>query len=90
MIETRLRGCLKPDAHTTTEGTYLVRSIYFDDFNDSFLRETINGTEPRYKWRIRAYNGSDKRIILEKKTKIYGMISKESLLLDKNDFVKNG
>lgn len=69
---------LQKDPHVEEDGTYLIRSLYFDDYADTCLMEKINGTDPRSKFRIRYYNQDTDRIVLEKKSKIRGMCQKES------------
>lgn len=71
-------GLLEPDPHTDKSGCYLVRSLYFDDYNDNCLWENENGTDPRSKFRIRYYNDDRDMILLEKKSKKRGMTLKES------------
>lgn len=52
----RLTGLMMPDPHAGTDGTYRVRSLYFDTYDDRLCRENEDGTSPREKWRIRSYN----------------------------------
>lgn len=81
MIKSRLSGVMKSDPHTGEDGTYLIRSLYFDDYNDRCLRENIAGVAPREKFRIRIYNGSMNRISLERKSKVSDKIRKISTVL---------
>lgn len=78
ILRVKAAGVLMPDAHADENGTYLIRSLYFDDITDTCLRENEAGTDPRSKFRIRYYNGDTSRIMLEKKSKIRGMCAKES------------
>ena len=64
------------DAHAGQSGAYEIRSIYFDDMNDSCYYQNEAGTDPRSKYRIRIYNGSKDQIVLEKKIKQSGMTKK--------------
>jgi len=64
----RLKTVLSPDPHTKS-GSYTIRSLYFDDWHNKALFEKMDGTDPREKFRIRIYNGSDDYISLEKKIK---------------------
>ena len=57
MLSRRLGVVMKRDPHTGPDGTYLIRSLYFDNYNDRALLEKINGDNPRSKFRIRIYNG---------------------------------
>ncbi len=88
MIEKRLSAILKPDPHADENGEYLIRSVYFDDYNRSCFYENENGIDPREKFRIRIYNYSDNRITLEKKKKKNGMTSKASCGLDYDTCMK--
>lgn len=83
LIENRIRNICKPDVHAGAGGRYTVRSVYFDDYNNTCFYENENGIDPREKFRIRIYNGSTERINLECKQKRKGMTHKESCLLTK-------
>lgn len=78
LIKSRVTNLLLPDSHTDDEGSYTVRSLYFDNYADRCFYENEDGTEPREKFRIRIYNGSDERITLECKRKEHGMTLKKS------------
>lgn len=77
----RASGLLFRDAHADAEGSYLVRSLYFDDWKDSCLSENENGTDARSKFRLRYYGSNSGEVYLEKKSKLRGMTAKESCLL---------
>lgn len=83
IIESRIKPLLKPDPHTGPKGTYHISSVYFDDEWDSCFYENEDGTDPREKFRIRIYNGSDERITLELKQKMRGMTRKKSCRLSR-------
>lgn len=51
---------------------YNIRSLYFDDYHNRCYYENENGTDPREKFRIRIYNHSPERIMLECKRKERG------------------
>ena len=74
----RAAGLLTLDPHVQKEGSYYIRSLYFDDYSDSCLRENDAGSDPRSKFRIRYYNHDTSRIRLEKKSKTCGMTHKEA------------
>lgn len=65
-----------PNADPVTGG-YTIRSLYFDDWRDRALWEKLDGVDPRSKFRIRIYNGSDRYIVLEKKHKCGALTKKE-------------
>lgn len=51
----RLSSIAYPDKNGIN-GRYIVRSLYFDDLNDTALMEKINGVSKREKFRIRYYD----------------------------------
>ena len=78
ILQIRAAGTLSLDAHVQESGSYVIRSLYFDDFSDACLLENDAGTDPRSKFRIRYYNHNTDRIRLEKKSKTRGMTRKEA------------
>ncbi len=74
-------GVLMRDSHVDDSGTYLIRSLYFDNICNSCYYENENGTDPRSKFRIRYYGKDTGRIQLEKKSKVRGMTYKAMCLL---------
>ena len=83
IFEQKLKAVMKPDPHADKNGEYLIRSVYFDDYQRSRFFENEDGVDPREKFRIRAYNLSDARISLEKKIKSHGMTGKRNCLIDR-------
>ena len=69
---------MRLDPHAGRTGRYAIRSVYFDDRQDTCYRENEDGTDPREKFRIRIYNGSADQITLELKQKMRGMTRKLS------------
>lgn len=69
LLQTRVKNLLLLDAHTGEKGVYNIRSLYFDDYYDSCMKQNENGTDPREKFRIRIYNHSTDHIKLECKRK---------------------
>lgn len=78
MLNMRIRHLLPLDSHVAKTGSYFIRSLYFDDYDDRCLKENENGTDPREKFRIRIYNGSCEKISLECKRKERGKTHKTS------------
>ncbi len=68
-LRSRLRPVMRSDSHVCSDGRYLIRSIYFDNYNDKALREKVDGVQKREKFRIRWYNDDLSVIHLEKKMK---------------------
>lgn len=84
LIRQRMGAVMKPDPHAEN-GKYIIRSLYFDNLQDKALREKIDGTDRREKFRIRCYNGDLSVIHLEKKKKQGSLTSKESAPLTKEE-----
>ena len=53
IVRARLKNLLPFDTHAGENGQYTIRSLYFDDYNDSCLRENEAGVDNRRKYRIR-------------------------------------
>lgn len=81
ILKSRLTNIMKLDPHADKNGEYVIRSLYFDNFEDKAFFEKINGVNPRAKFRIRIYNGSDKYIMLEKKVKMGDFTQKIQAIL---------
>lgn len=81
MIKNRINHLLAPDSHAGDNGMYTIRSLYFDDCCNSCFYENENGTDPREKFRIRIYNHSADRIMLECKRKERGKTLKTACVL---------
>lgn len=67
-------------------GEYFIRSLYYDDMDDSAFREKMDGIDNRDKFRIRIYNMSDAAIKLECKHKEGGYIKKTSVMLSREEY----
>ena len=78
MIRNRIHNLIPLDRHAGDTGSYCVRSLYFDDYENRCYYENENGTDPREKFRIRIYNHSKERITLECKRKERGKTLKTS------------
>lgn len=83
-LRQRLGAVCKRDKHCP-EGSYTVRSLYFDNLYDKALLEKINGVNKREKFRIRAYNNDFSSIFLEKKSKVNGLSMKDRVELSQEE-----
>lgn len=92
IIKSRMRHLLSEDPHANHAGSYSVRSLYFDDYNNRCYYENENGTDPREKFRIRIYNHSTEHITLECKRKERGKTQKSTcpLTLDQTKILMQG
>jgi len=77
LIETRLKNVISIDAHALSDGEYSIRSLYFDDFDNSCFYEVEDGNNNREKYRIRIYNQNPEIISLELKGKENGKNQKQ-------------
>ena len=73
-VKNSLNSLMKLDTHAGESGEYTVRSLYFDDYQDSCYYDNLYGHEPREKFRIRIYNTDSTRINLELKKKQRGKV----------------
>jgi hypothetical protein len=80
ILRSRLKSVMRGDANADEDGTYRIRSLYFDTPGDKALKDKINGVDRREKFRLRRYIGHD-IINLEKKSKIKGLCYKEAVRL---------
>ena len=78
-LRARLRGALAMDSHCVGGRPYVIRSLYFDDIEDSAFYDKQAGVMHRDKYRIRIYRYSDKEIFLERKRKLGDLIQKSSV-----------
>lgn len=81
-IENTIKHIMKKDAHANEAGKYLIRSVYFDDYQNSCYRDNEDGNNPREKFRIRIYNCDKDYIKLELKKKENGKTLKNVCELD--------
>ena len=91
-LKHRIAPIMKLDPILNGKSFYSIRSLYFDDYNDTCLKQVINGISERYKYRIRFYNFNEDYIILEKKYKINNMTKKDSCEISRNqveDIISN-
>ena len=81
----KINKMMKPDPNAGSEGSYIIRSLYFDDLYDTCFYQNESGTDPRAKYRIRYYNDDTSFIRLEKKIKRRGMTLKHSCMLSSDE-----
>lgn len=77
-LRTRLEPIMQRDSFAGEDGTYVVKSLYFDNYLDKAVKEKVDGVNKREKFRIRYYNTDTSFMRLEKKSKINGMCNKQN------------
>ncbi len=82
-IRHRLKDVMQQDSHSRG-GSYLIRSVYFDDLEDSALQENEAGVDERIKYRIRNYNAGQSVIKLEEKSKKKGYTHKRAVSISRD------
>lgn len=70
------------------DGSYTIKSLYFDDRESTSYYEKIDGVLYRKKYRIRIYNDDNRFIRLEKKMKHNNLTAKEQVLISKEIYSK--
>jgi len=78
-LRVQLRNALKLDPHCRGGRPYVIRSLYFDDIDNSAYFDKVGGVMHRDKYRIRIYGHSDAEIFLERKRKLGDLIQKSSV-----------
>ena len=87
VLRQRLNAVARPDIHGEN-GSYQIRSLYFDDPYDTALKEKINGINMREKFRLRYYDNDVTYVRLEKKSKINGLCQKKAAVLPAQEVQK--
>ncbi|MBR1692481.1 MAG: polyphosphate polymerase domain-containing protein [Lachnospiraceae bacterium] len=77
LLKGRISQLLFLDEHAK-RGGYEIRSVYFDDVDNTCFAKNEAGVDERAKYRIRIYDASDAHIRLEKKIKQGGRTRKLS------------
>lgn len=89
VLKQKLSLILKKDKNAYySDGSYLIKSLYFDDLDSTSYYEKMDGVLYRKKYRIRIYNNNDKFIRLEKKMKHNTYTAKEQILISKDIYSK--
>ncbi|MBM7871542.1 SPX domain protein involved in polyphosphate accumulation [Clostridium pascui] len=80
-----LSQVLHEDVHNSSNGGYMVRSLYFDTIDNTDYTEKEEGYEYRKKVRLRIYSPSENTAKLELKEKMGDSQRKRSLTISKED-----
>ncbi len=89
LLQRKLSLTMERDAFAKKNGgEYFIRSLYFDDRDDSAFREKLSGIDERDKFRIRIYDMRDDVIKLECKHKSNGYIKKQSIGISRKEYEK--
>ena len=86
ILKMKLCHVMQLDPHAGKNGRYLIRSCYFDNFDNKVMNEKKEGFLNRDKYRVRIYNKSDAVIHLERKSKRNNQTYKSKCSLTKQEF----
>jgi hypothetical protein len=84
-----LAAFMRPDLHAGTDGSYQVRSLYFDTHDYSAYFEKMAGEATRHKLRIRAYGEDPARealVRLEVKSRYLSYVRKITVDVSREDY----
>lgn len=84
LVQEELAKLLEPDPYSR-DGSYTVRSLYFDSIDDNDFYEKDAGVRYRKKIRLRVYGPDDKKAKLELKAKDGDAQHKESLIVTRQE-----
>lgn len=87
-LKSKLSGILDFDSNANENGEYIIKSLYFDDLENTAYYEKMDGVLYRKKYRIRTYNDDDRFIRLERKYKHNNLTSKDQMLISKEIYSK--
>lgn len=88
LLKSRISKVMELDPHTKAKGSYLIHSLYFDDYKDTSVYTTDSGLSKRFKWRIRYYDDDLTYIVLERKEKLASRCHKKSCKLTLEEYEK--
>lgn len=86
LLRNRLKHLMQPDPHAKSNGKYLIRSVYFDNFDNKVLNEKKEGFIKRDKFRVRLYDHNIHFINLEKKSKRNNMTFKQKCTITAQEY----
>ena len=88
ILKARLQAVMSIDKNQKEFDAYQIRSIYFDNYDNSSYFENDAGVDDRKKLRIRVYNKSRKTKKLEVKEKDRKLKKKKSCYINEEEFQK--
>lgn len=86
LLRNKLKHYMKTDPHAKNDGKYLIRSVYFDNFDNKVLTQKKEGFYERDKFRVRLYDYNTDYINLEKKSKRNHLTYKEKCRITTGEY----
>ena len=88
LLRNRLKHFMKVDPYAKENGKYLIRSVYFDNFDNKVLTEKKEGFYQRDKFRVRLYDYNMNFLNLEKKSKRNNLTYKQKCPMTREEYEK--
>jgi len=86
LLRNKLKHVMKVDPYAKEDGKYLIRSVYFDNFDNKVLTEKKEGFYQRDKFRVRLYDYNMNFLNLEKKSKRNNLTYKQKCPLTAEEY----
>lgn len=87
LLKHNLDCIMERDSNSSSDGSYFIRSLYFDDYKDTAYNQVLEGISERQKYRIRYYNYDSSFIRLENKYKKNNFNRKTSTKVNKEEVI---
>ncbi|WP_407269951.1 polyphosphate polymerase domain-containing protein [Radiobacillus sp. PE A8.2] len=88
LLRNKLKYVMDNDPYTNKDGKYLIRSVYFDNFDNKVLTQKKEGFYERDKFRVRLYDFNTEYINLEKKSKRNNLTYKQKCRISADEYEK--
>lgn len=88
LLRNKLKHFMRVDPHAKKDGKYLIRSVYFDNFDNKVLTEKKEGFFQRDKFRVRLYDYNMEYLNLEKKSKRNNLTYKQKCRITAEEYEK--
>lgn len=88
LLRSNLKHVMTLDLHAKNNGKYLIRSVYFDNFDNKALNQKKEGLFHRDKYRVRLYDNDTSFINLEKKSKRDNLCYKEKCSMTAEEYTR--
>ncbi|WP_077210680.1 polyphosphate polymerase domain-containing protein [Bacillus dakarensis] len=86
LLRNRLKYYMEVDPHANKDGKYLIRSVYFDNFDNKVLTQKKEGFYERDKFRVRLYDYNPGLLNLEKKSKRNNLTYKQKCRITAQEY----
>ena len=86
LLRNKLKHFMKVDQHAKKDGKYLIRSVYFDNFDNKVLTQKKEGFYERDKFRVRLYDYNMEFLNLEKKSKRNNLTYKQKCRITAGEY----